>query len=368
MRLPKLDDLIEEQMKVYEHPHDRHLFVVGPPGSGKTTLAVMRANFIVNTGQNVLVITRNKLLVGLATQLAREALGGDEGFGASTMHQFASKHYYDNTGNYAPEPSPFNYDWVRIIADYQQRGITPHIEHVLIDEGQNLPAGFFEWIVRFVAKVVTVFADENQTTSAGRASILDIYRCLGTNPVLLSVNHRNTREIARLAEYFHRAAQVPPATVARAPSGDLPRLARFSGLDALTAAVALHYRNRGGSVGLIVRRMDEVQHLTEGLARTLGKDVRVEGYVSAEPQGHDRIRTMDRGVTVLTGESAIGLEFNTVFLQDLERSLPATEVVDARRMYMLCARARDILTLVDGPDALPPHKLSGLPGPDLLQR
>jgi len=368
MKLPKLGDLTPEQMEVYEHPHDRHLFVIGPPGSGKTTLAVMRANFIVNTGLSVKVITRNKLLVGLAGQLAREAIGGDEGFSASTMNQFVSKHHNDTLGRFAPEPTRYNYDWDKIIADYDARAIQPDIEHVLIDEGQNLPAPFFEWMVRFVAKVVTVFADENQTTSDGRASVRQIYDCLRCEPFQLSLNLRNTPEIARVAEYFHRDAQVPPAMVSRPSNGSVPRLLRAKSLDALAATVGVHFDNRGDCVGVIVRRMDEVNSMADRLRGLVGPHVRVEAYTSAAPLGFQRIKTMDPGITVLTGESAIGLEFDTVFLQDLERSLPATEVADARRMYMLCARARDRLTLVDGPDPLPSDKLSGLPGPDLLQR
>lgn len=38
MKLPKLDDLVDEQMLVYEHDPDENLFVAGPPGSGKPVL------------------------------------------------------------------------------------------------------------------------------------------------------------------------------------------------------------------------------------------------------------------------------------------------------------------------------------------
>ena len=37
----------EEQLDVYETPFDESLFVVGPPGSGKTVLAVHRAQMLV---------------------------------------------------------------------------------------------------------------------------------------------------------------------------------------------------------------------------------------------------------------------------------------------------------------------------------
>ena len=66
MKLPKLDDLIDEQSVVYDHRPNEHLFVAGPPGSGKTSLAVLRARFLGDLGQTVALVTRNRMLASLA--------------------------------------------------------------------------------------------------------------------------------------------------------------------------------------------------------------------------------------------------------------------------------------------------------------
>jgi superfamily I DNA/RNA helicase len=64
----------------------------------------------------------------------------------------------------------------------------------------------------------------------------------------------------------------------------------------------------------------------------------------------------------------IGLEFDTVFLLDLHRSLPCARADDHRRMYMLCARARDALLLIDWSPYLTGRQLAALPAPPVLVR
>ncbi|KPW60154.1 hypothetical protein ALO82_200178 [Pseudomonas syringae pv. broussonetiae] len=96
---------------------------------------------------------------------------------------------------------------------------------------------------------------------------------------------------------------------------------------------------------------------------------RIDAYTSKNKSGSEKnIQLMTPGVTVLTGESAIGLEFETVYLQDLARSLPCAQPDQYRRLYMLCARARDNLALIDGPSALTASQYDSLPDKILLLR
>ena len=109
--------------------------------------------------------------------------------------------------------------------------------------------------------------------------------------------------------------------------------------------------------------------LLHGLISDLLVDVRVDHYTSdARPGAEDAIRMREPGVTVISGESAIGLEFETVFLQDLRRSLENMNALAYRRLYMLCARARDTLVLVNGPVALDGAQLAALPLPPTLEQ
>lgn len=363
MDLPLLDDLIPEQMDVYDADLDDNLFILGPPGSGKTTLAVFRMRQLNKLKRSAVLITRNRMLVSLATQL------GEGEIEAKTMHVFFAKAFSDQFGYNAPENPRYNFDWPAIMRAYQQAGKTPVLEHLIIDEGQNLPAGFFTWSVRFGAKTVSVFADEDQTTLLERASIREILDAPMPNPIRLSENHRNTREIARIAEHFHRSNTLPPAIVRRQRAGETPRLQRISTWTEAVQIIGNRFTNRGGSIGVIVRYVQEAEHVKDLLIAQLPPNARIDIYTNRNPKGSEqKIHLMTPGITVLTSESSIGLEFDAVYLQDLARSLPCVNAEQHRRMYMLCARARDHLTLLDGPTPLTQLQISSLPAPILLTR
>lgn len=362
MKLPLLDDLIDEQLNVYEASLKENLFVLGPPGSGKTTMAVHRIKRLLGIGSSSLLLTKNRMLAALAGQL------GDNSFTTLTMNSFITSEFYRRFGRNAPEPKPFAYDWQEIMDEYEKAKVTPILDHLIIDEGQNLPSAFYAWAVRFGAKNVSVFADEDQTTLPQRASIEEICAAPMPEPIRLSENHRNTQEIARVAEHFHKSRTLPPAIVRRPRSGNIPTIEKVKTWSEVVNLVKNRLKNRGESIGVIVRLADEAETLKRMLQKELPSS-RIDAYTSKNKSGSEKnIQLMTPGVTVLTGESAIGLEFDTVYLQDLARSLPCVQPDQYRRLYMLCARARDNLALIDGPSALTASQYDSLPDKILLLR
>jgi superfamily I DNA/RNA helicase len=213
MKLPRLDDLIDEQSVVYDHRPDEHLFVVGPPGSGKTTLAVLRAKFLGDFGQTVALVTRNRMLASLAYQL------GNNDLDARTMNSFVAGTFYNDHNRRVPQTAPFVYDWVGIGNTYNLLKGRKKLDHLVIDEAQNLPTDFLKWAIQYSARTLTVFADEDQTTYPQRSSLRDICDAGMPNPIRLTANHRNTVEIAAVAEHFHRSQILPPSIVQRPRGG-----------------------------------------------------------------------------------------------------------------------------------------------------
>ena len=207
MRLPTYDEIAreEEQLGVYETPFDESLFVVGPPGSGKTVLAVHRAQMLAGADITVVLLTYNRMLRRLIAQLTEDQVQ------AQTMHKFVGDHYYAQTNAKAPSPKRYIYDWKSMFATLKHLGVTPEATHVIVDEGQDLPKRFFRYLRDFVATTITVFADEDQALSDQRSTPRDIKKAASLDdPVLLRSNHRNTPEIARVAQHFHtRNAPIP---------------------------------------------------------------------------------------------------------------------------------------------------------------
>ncbi len=359
MKLPKLDDLVGEQIAIYEMPADTPLFVVGPPGSGKTSLAVLRCNHLNQLKTDCSVVTRNRMLAALSSQL---------GAPTSTMHELVSKDYWDTFSRKISEDHGYIYDWTRLAESYKSKDLQPKREHLIVDEGQNLPKGFFSWVLQHGAESATVFADEDQTTDSQRATLPDICAAGFPNPIRLTKNHRNTAQIAALAEHFHKSAVLAPGVVPASRTGEKPRLHECTSLSEFSDQVALRYKNRGGSIGVILCSVQDVQTMYSLLQTRVPDGARLDYYTSANPNLSRSTQVLQPGITVLTSESVIGLEFDTVYLQDLARSLPCSTLDDYRRMYMLCARARQSLMLVNGPSPLSAAQLASLPGPAILDR
>lgn len=368
MRLPSFNDLVPEQKRVYLQAPERSILVVGPPGSGKTSTAIWRARILTGPplNQNVVLVTRNRLLTALAGQLATEHDGS--AIASTTMSKLIGIDYWHNFRKNTPQWCPHNFRWDDIIHDYAAAGVTPSVDHLVVDEGQNLPAKFFVWARRFYARAVSVFADENQTTDANGCQVAELAAAGFDEVIPLLENHRNTQDIVDLVECFHVNRTLPQPPASRGRTFDRPRILTVSSWDDLVQTIVTRLRNRGGSIGVIVYRKNDVIFVHHLLREALG-EVRVDQYTSdMEPGGEDAILMRDPGVTVISGESATGLEFDTVYLQDLSRSLPRRTALDNRRLYMLCARARDTLVLVNGPDPLEAAQLESLPSLTVLDR
>ncbi len=368
MRLPSFNDLIPEQRNIFLANPDDSMLIVGPPGSGKTSIALWKANILSGPDlrRRVQVVTRNRMLSALATQISQDQ--GNAPVTSATMATYLTSDYGRRFSRFAPQWSPFNYIWEQILREYEAANVQPSIDHLIVDEGQNLPLPFFIWARRFMARAVSVFADEDQSTEVNGTRVDQLEQAGFTDVHPLTVNHRNTQEVANLVEHFHTNRRLPPLPASRGFSGVAPRILQVATWPALAEAVARRWRNRGDALGVILYEVDDIKRL-HGLISALLPDARVDFYTNdAVPGAEAAIRMRDRGVTIISGESAIGLEFETVFLQDLRRSLPSDADLKNRRLYMLCARARDTLVLVDGPVALDGAQLADLPNPPILER
>ena len=366
MRLPTYDELSsdEEQLDILEAPLDESLFVVGPPGSGKTSLAVWRGDALAELyGTATPVITYNRML-----RRSLYLVADEHGIGirASTMQSYVGKHYWQQTQTKVPKvpPDRYEYDWKQMVVRLAKR--KPRAEALVVDEGQDLPPGFFIYASRHLAQTLTVFADEEQAISGKRSTLKQIkVSARLPNPMILSENHRNTPEIAIVAEHFHKG-QLPAATVVRSRTGDAPQLIRSRSAASTISRIINEYRNRSGSIGVIVEQNSTGQRIHVGLANQLPKH-RVDIYESDNPN-EDSIDVRVAGITVLNKDSVKGQEFDTVFVLELDRFVPCNTDAEFRSMYMMCTRARDRLFLVYGPHRLSPVAEASLPGGDVLER
>lgn len=124
MRLPTYDELSEdeEQLNVLEAPLDKPLFVVGPPGSGKTSLAAWRGDALADLYGSTPVLTYNRMLRRSLHLVAEEH---EIDIRASTMQSYVWKDYRRRARAEVPTvgSDPYAYDWGEMIAAWQ----TPNV-------------------------------------------------------------------------------------------------------------------------------------------------------------------------------------------------------------------------------------------------
>lgn len=341
-----------------EWPLDQPLFVAGPRGSGKTSLAIWRANALTKLHEEVPIVTFNRMLRRKLTLTSHEHSIKTS---AATMQRFVWHDYSSRTNNEEPprkSHDPYEYVWDSMIERLAADG--PVRQVLVVDEGQDLPQGFFAYASQCIARTLSVFADDDQAIGSHRSTLEQIKSAAKLpDPIILTENHRNTPEIARLAECFHRG-RLPAATVMRPASGDVPQLVQSDNLQSTIDRIANELTNRANSsIGVIVARNETGAHVHKLLRQRMPK-ARIKDY-SSDRTNEDSINVRQPGVTVLNKESVKGQEFDTVFLLELEHFIPCRDDSTYRAMYMMCTRARDRLFLVYGPGPLSKQVRDALP-------
>ncbi|GGZ88282.1 hypothetical protein GCM10010389_28200 [Streptomyces echinoruber] len=334
--------------------------VSGPPGSGKSLLAAHRAVHLALTGRPTLLLSRSNLL----RQLLHGTLQGLTVPGApveaATVHGWVLRRF----GRDAARTEDGWFDWTALIhrAAATFGGDDPATPHLVVDEGQDLPPEFYR-LIRLAAASVTVFADECQRLTETNSTLAEITGALGraTGRAGIAGNHRNTREIASLAEHFRTGGSAPEMPFR---SGTLPVIRRYSGNQDLADDIAgMAARQPRHRVGVIVNSLRTAADLMRRLERA-GLAHEPQLYSSAAPAGRYRDLDLARpGVVLVHRASAKGLDFDTVVIADTETDADTDPTAASLRMayYVMITRARERLVLGWQGSRLPRH-LEGLRG------
>ncbi|BBY28096.1 AAA family ATPase [Mycolicibacterium sediminis] len=345
LELPDFNDLSAEQDDVLDLPLDASVIVTGPPGTGKTIIAIWRANMLHKARRPTLLLMYGKLLSTYTGAAVKEL---DVDSLVSTYHSWFPTFYKQAYGQAPPKVDRWTYDWNACKEKMMKSPVPKMLQrHIIVDEGQDMPKDFY-LMLRMVSRSMTILADENQRITDDQSTIAEITAASGVKEVrTLTRNFRNTRPIAEFAAQFYVGLSSGiPELPAESRAGERPVLQGHKDL-AETVRQIISYEStfRDHTIGVLVPQVRLLKSLYNRLSIKAKKPV--QAYVSEKQNGGlPNLDFAKPGIKLVTWASAKGLEFDTVFLPELQtvKGDPKSEEL-RMKMYVLSSRAKQRLFL-----------------------
>ncbi|MEA1897587.1 MAG: AAA family ATPase [Bacteroidota bacterium] len=342
-RLPTYEELSKEQDRVLRRTQlEGRYLVYGAPGTGKTVIALLLSDKLKRNNKDCLCLVYNNVLARMSLTLANN-------IDIKTWHSWFWNFFQRQYEKAPPEIKKYEYDWNEIEKIFYEQDfeIDSNIT-ILIDEGQDMPPEFYDFMYRHFQKIF-VSADENQQLCETNSSIKEIKERLEIEKdklFSLSKNYRNTRQIAQLAEKFYcgTAAESPELPE---ENGEIPLLIEFKDKDFVIDRIARRHKNYPDNLIGIIAPNNEVRECYYNQLQSKGI---ISLYTYANNLGHNnRPIQFDRGgIVVINSKSAKGLEFDEVFIADLHEHIIHEQGDEKFRkeMYVLTSRAKERLFLL----------------------
>jgi DNA helicase IV len=228
--------------------------------------------------------------------------------------------------------------------------------HFVVDEGQDLPQGFYESIMALGHENFFIVADQNQQITDDHSNIQELTDMLGLNRsdvIELRENFRNTKEIAVLSQHFYADKASAKPELPKSLTQEIPVLYEYEMVDNCVKMMLREAdRDPSSLIGLIVatetKREDYVRRLRKmDIDRDYERPL-VSSY-AANDKGKVEIDFSQGGIVVITDKSSKGIEFDTVFiiLDGLKLSQGDSNAMK-KRLYVMTSRARKKLVLFKG--------------------
>jgi DNA helicase IV len=450
--MPNSKEMSKEQMEIYlDAPLDGFVLVKGPPGTGKTVIAFLRAKTIAKLGGKASVAMYNRVLSRYTSNVT------ENNFNSTTLHKWVyhwwralspsgeldgvdkiflecpfeekdeakalgarwdrtARKWYVSGEKYREnkivfqrwDPNPgrldlptlpddqWQQDWgkiLEVIVSEEKKGNVKKCDvnwgHLIIDEAQDFSPKMFETLALITkllfkseseasSPAITIFADENQRLRDTNSTIKDIKEglsLLDNREYSLTKNYRNSLQVAKLASKFYTGLRtgVPDLPIRE---NDKPIL--FEGKN-LNDAIEYIYRyavnHENEEIGVITQSEKIRKKIMTRLNKKIEGNTRLtlQSYSSKDTTYNNSDKMIfDKGgmITVINKQSCKGLEFDAVFLPELQSTSVVPDDKDQfmMEMYVMISRARHMLVLMvsNEGESLPailsniPDKKSGL--------
>jgi superfamily I DNA/RNA helicase len=345
----KPDDLDEDQRKVIALPADGGYLVVGPPGSGKSNLLLLRANYLsLGSTPNLAILVFTRTLEEFLASGADRYSFDPSCIMTSTRWQrtFLRRH-----GVTPPDHERFEDErraLLEAMADVlEKRSIPREYQALFLDEAQDYWPEEIQIFGKLADSIFAV-ADARQKIYPG-ADPMDELKKLVKSTHELRHHYRNGRRICRVADALGKRMEGYRSLLedANYKEQDLPSSVEIVGVSSAeqqTSAIVQRVQTQlkaypQGLIGIVSPRQEDLNDLWNRLeASAIAEDA-----VLLHRSGDLRNFAFGRRVCVSTVHSVKGLEFRAMHLADAERfkNFPAQRQMS----YVGVTRAKTSLTV-----------------------
>lgn len=311
-------ELDDDQKKVVALPPDGRHLVLGPPGSGKTNLLLLRATYLYKKGiANIAILAFGRVLREfLATGTAHYPFATDK---IQTYVRWGTTLLRDNGIDFEESG---DFEKVRgmllaALAELAAKGKAQNVfDCILLDEAQDYSPDEIAVISKFTVRLFAVGDSSQQITD--KKGALDILVSDGVQVSRLEAHYRNGLKICRVADGIRNMIDKKegleassnynegpfPSTVRHYPNLKIHEQADEAAREIETQLVAYP----GELIGVVCPRQEELKVAATVMnASSIANQLLVQHgeYVAFDP---------DRRVILATVHGAKGLEFRAVHL------------------------------------------------------
>jgi DNA helicase IV len=377
MRIITSTDLSDEQEDIlFDAPLKDVVLITGPPGSGKTVMAFLRAQALSKKFDIVSLIMYNKVL----SKFSENGAQNNNKIDVRTMHSWVWRWWKGVCRNVKiPEIQKWSYDWGKMFEILLDKKVNEsldssklHWNHVILDEGQDFDNAMYEFLNQVRSAFfrdqeppsMTILADENQRLQENNSTLKEIKKYMKVPKKLvfgLTKNYRNTDEINNFIANFYVGSETG-ITKSSGRKGEKPKLVQSSDFSSSIKFISRYARlHQNQEIAIFVSNNMTRNKYYNALDDELGGEYcHVQTFASGSKVHSAEVLRFDREgvVTVLNKQSCKGLEFDAVFIPELENIRVDDGNLNAFKMemYVMCSRARSYLALIlsnSGKESLP---------------
>lgn len=314
-------------IQAIDYDGNDHQLVTGVPGSGKTTVTIMRAERLINQSKKILVLTFQNLLCLSLKNMASDSL---KNYIAGLYEWYPRRFGYLNNSDTSEH----------MIGKMQNQEI---FDEILIDEGQDFEVRIYQAFLT-KCKHMTVGADNAQRVHEkgifSDAIRNELERTRTTITIRLEYNYRNTFEIYNFARYLmpdnERANNQITLSLMPRGNGNMPVVIQVLSDEEKFNRLKVILEDAGDrNIAILLYRQNEVDYYYDKITKMGFKATK--WYYGYQPSSIENI-------LITTYKSAKGLEFQVVVMPDMHTAMDSAEKT-AEHYYIGCTRAKESLYL-----------------------